>query len=73
MIFCMIFLFCNNYICCRPLHRSVILSSGLTLRSSLRKRRRCSTCCVGRQRTRRGWRRGSQRRLQRRSTRKRRK
>jgi hypothetical protein len=28
-----IYLFCNNWLCCRPLHRSVILGSGSILRS----------------------------------------
>ena len=69
----MIFLFYNNCIFCRPLHRSVILSSGSTLRSSLKTRNRCRNCCGGRQRTRRWWRRDAERRLQKRSTRKRRK
>ena len=40
------FLFCNNCIFCRPLHRSVILSSGLTLRSSLKTRNGCRTIAV---------------------------
>ena len=41
------FSFCNNYICCRPLHRSMILSSGSTLRSSLKTRNGCKTVAVG--------------------------
>src|SRR5687767_10319878 len=73
MTYSMFFLFCNNCICCRPLHCSVILSSGSTLRSSLKTRRRCKKCGVGRERRRRQWRRDAERRLQKRSTRKRRK
>ena len=41
------FLFYNNCICCRPLHYSVILSSGSTLRSSLKTRNGCRTVAVG--------------------------
>ena len=41
------FLFCNNCIFYRPLHRSVILSSGSTLRSSLKTRNGCRTIAVG--------------------------
>jgi len=63
MTSCMIFLFCNNCIFCRPLHRSVILSSGSTLRSSLKTRNGCRNCCGERQRTRRWWRRDAERRL----------
>ena len=68
----MIYLFCNKCICCRPLHRSVILSSRSTLRSSLKTRNECRNCCGGRQRTRRWWRKDAERRLQKKSTRKRR-
>jgi hypothetical protein len=31
-----IYLFCNNCLCCKPLHHSVILSCGSTLRSRSR-------------------------------------
>ena len=63
MTSCIIFLFCNNCICCRLLHRSVILSSGSTLRSSLKTRNGCKNYCGERQRTRRWWRRDAEMRL----------
>ena len=45
--FAWFFLFCNNCIFCRSLHRSMILSGGSTLRSSLKTRNRCRTVAVG--------------------------
>ena len=63
---CMIYLFCNNCIYCRPLYCYVILSSGSTLRSSRKTRSGCRNCYGGRLRTRRWWRRDAERRLQKR-------
>jgi hypothetical protein len=70
---CLFFLFCNNCLCCRPLLRSVILSSGSTLRLRSQTSSFYKAWRSGMRSVRRYWRSDVERRLYKRSTRKRRK